>query len=153
MFILNPYYLLHASLLHWLMLQGVAILAYLIGRATFRLRQKELEWEYDQLLSELKAKLAANNGPVYEADIGTEDLKEILGVNVPVEQVLAKVGIYTFKQLSQTSPEKIRHILTEYGPLNSLFDPATWPAQAHLAATGRWTELRAWQAQLENGEY
>ncbi len=80
-----------------------------------------------------------------------EDLKVIEGIGPAIESLLKEHGINTWKQLSQSSPETIKDILNTKGNQFSLHDPGTWPAQAELAASGKWQELSEWQNELKGG--
>ncbi len=81
-----------------------------------------------------------------------DDLKIIEGIGPKISQVLGAAGIETFAELAATSPERIEEILAaESSRLASLADATTWPAQAELAAEGKWDELQALQDSLVGG--
>ncbi|ADB40083.1 hypothetical protein [Spirosoma linguale] len=155
MFDLNPFHLENASLLHFLMLQGAAILAYLIFRERFKQQLGRLNEKYQLLQAELDAReiIEPEVEEVFSSAPGRDDLKEIAGVNTKVEAILNGVGIHTFTQLANTPITTIRRVLAEHGPLIYTDDPVTWPKQAWLAAEGRWDELRGWQEQMRKGVY
>lgn len=153
MFDLNPYHLEDASLLHFLMIQGTAVLAYLIFRERFNRRLSQLT-DYRRLLQdELDARqiVEPEIEEVFATAVGRDDLKEIAGVNQKTEAILNGIGVFRFTQLAQTPVTTIRRVLAEHGPLLHTFDPTTWPGQALLAADGRWDELRLWQEQMRRG--
>ena len=90
--------------------------------------------------------------PVAAAPAKKDDLKKVEGIGPKIESLLNDAGIYTFAQLSETDPDKIREILDAAGPRYRIHDPATWPKQAGLAAEGRWDELKQLQDELNGGK-
>lgn len=84
--------------------------------------------------------------------VAVDDLKRIEGIGPRIAGVLQEAGITTFRQLSNTSPEKIGEILEAADPrLLRLADPTAWPQQAALAAEGQWSALEALQDELKGG--
>ncbi len=154
MFELNPFHLEEASLLHFLMLQGTAVLAYFIFRERFNRRLTQLTDKVrilqDTLDIEQIIELEAEE--VFATVPGRDDLKELAGVNPKAEAILNSIGIFRFAQLAQTPVTTVRRVLAEHGPLLHTYDPTTWPNQAHLASEGRWDELRSWQEQMHKGQ-
>jgi len=78
-----------------------------------------------------------------------DDLKKVEGIGPKISQTLIDAGISTFAQLAKTKPEKISEIIAEVRG-NHVTD--TWPAQAKLAADGKWDELKKWQDELDGGK-
>ena len=154
MFDLNPLHLEDASLLHFLMLQGTAVLAYLIFRERFNRQLTRLTDHRRLLQDELDAHqiVEPEVEEVFATMPGRDDLKELAGINSKAESLLNGIGIFRFAQLAQTPVTTIRRVLAEHGPLLHTYDPVTWPGQAQLAADGRWDELRLWQEQMRRGE-
>ncbi|MFD2934976.1 hypothetical protein [Spirosoma flavum] len=154
MFELNPFHLEEASLLHFLMLQGTAVLAYFIFRERFKRQLTQLTDKVrvlqDALDIEQIVELEAEE--VFATMPGRDDLKEIAGINSKSEAILNSIGVFRFTQLAETPVTTVRRVLAEHGPLLHTYDPATWPNQAYLAAEGRWDELRIWQEQMRRGE-
>lgn len=154
MFDLNPFRLEDASLLHFLMLQGTAVLAYFIFRERFRRQLSQLVAKR-QVLEEIREEqqiIEPEVEEVFSTIPGRDDLKEIAGINPKAEAILNGIGIFQFMQLAQTPVTTVRRVLAEHGPLLHTYDPATWPGQALLAADGRWDELRSWQDQMRRGQ-
>lgn len=152
MFQLNPFRLEHASLLHFLMLQGMALLAYWFGEQRFRRQQKELDRELAELLTQLDATdIVDVDATEVVANEGLDDLKEIYGITSNVEIVLNQRGIFRFDQLARTPVATLKHMLASHGPMLYTYDPATWPNQAQLALEGKWAELRQWQQGMSRG--
>lgn len=153
MFDLNPYHLQNASLLHFLMLQGTVLLGYLIFSRYYEQRLRTLMTTRRLLQADTDAI------PIIEPEVeevfvltpGSDDLKEIAGINAKAEAILNGIGIFRFEQLAQTPVTTVRRVLAEHGPLLFTYDPVTWPGQAGLAADGRWDELRSWQEQMRRG--
>lgn len=81
-----------------------------------------------------------------------DDLTKIEGIGPKIEGLCHNAGIYTFQQLSVSSVEKLKVMLTAAGPRYQMHDPATWPAQAKLAANGKWDELKTMQDNLKGGK-
>jgi NADH-quinone oxidoreductase subunit I len=84
---------------------------------------------------------------------GPDDLVRIEGIGPKISEVLQGAGITTYAQLAGTDVDRIKQILEEADPkLLQLADPATWPRQAKLAASGKWEALEKWQARLKGGK-
>jgi len=79
-----------------------------------------------------------------------DDLTKIEGVGPAIGELLNAGGITSFTQLASTSPDQIQSILNA-GGLSS-HEPGTWPAQAQMAADGKWDELKVWQDELDGGK-
>lgn len=152
MFELNPFRLTDASLWHFLMLQGMAIIAWLYARQRFSQQQRDKQSLLRKLQEEIDALRSAQleRATLPEAT-GRDDLKEVAGVNLKIESILNSVGVFRFGQLAAMPVPTLQTVLENHGPLLFSFDPATWPGQARLAADGRWAELRAWQDEARRG--
>ena len=91
---------------------------------------------------------ATENGHALRRD----DLKIVEGIGPKIEELLHEAGIFTFDELAATEPSRIRKILNAAGPRFKMHDPETWPAQAAMAAAGKWDELMDWQEKLKSGK-
>lgn len=80
-----------------------------------------------------------------------DDLTKVEGIGPKIKGLLYDAGIYTFKQLSNTSLDKLKQILDDAGPRFKMHKPLTWAQQAKLAAAGKWDELKKWQDELKGG--
>ena len=78
-----------------------------------------------------------------------DDLKKVEGIGPKISETLIAAGISTFADLANTKPEKISEIIAGVRG-NHVTD--TWPAQAKLAADGKWDELKKWQDELDGGK-
>ena len=78
-----------------------------------------------------------------------DDLKKVEGIGPKIAQTLNDAGISTFAELAKTAPEKISEIIADVRG-NHVTD--TWPAQAKLAADGKWDDLKKWQDELDGGK-
>ena len=78
-----------------------------------------------------------------------DDLKKVEGIGPKIAATLTEAGIATFADLAKATPEKISEIIAEVRG-NHVTD--TWPAQAKLAAEGKWDELKKWQDELDGGK-
>ena len=96
--------------------------------------------------STAKPKAAAKKAP---AKAKADDLKKIEGIGPKIASTLKEAGISTFADLAKAKPEKISEIIAEVRG-NHVTD--TWPAQAKLAAEGKWDELQKWQDELDGGK-
>jgi predicted flap endonuclease-1-like 5' DNA nuclease len=80
-----------------------------------------------------------------------DDLKIIEGIGPKIEQLLNDIGILTYRQLSLMKVEFLEELLKTAGKRYASHDPATWPAQAKLAATGKMAELKRLQERIHHG--
>ncbi|MDO7137378.1 50S ribosomal protein L21 [Algibacter lectus] len=78
-----------------------------------------------------------------------DDLKKVEGIGPKIAETLAAAGIATFAELAKTEASKISEIIADVRG-NHVTD--TWPAQAQLAADGKWDELKKWQDELDGGK-
>ncbi len=78
-----------------------------------------------------------------------DDLKKIEGVGPKIASTLAEAGLATFADIAKSTPEAISEIIADVRG-NHVTD--TWPAQAKLAAEGKWDELKKWQDELDGGK-
>jgi NADH-quinone oxidoreductase subunit I len=82
-----------------------------------------------------------------------DDLTRIEGIGPKISKALQDAGIKTFAQLADTGVDRIKEILEKADPnLLRLADPATWPKQARLAASGKWDALKTYQDRLHGGK-
>lgn len=149
MFDLNPLALPDAWWQHLLMLVVSALIGYIIGYLSSRSVAARLEEE----LAELDAQLDGCHKALLLVDVPVEydDLKLVEGIGPKIEELLNKEGIMTFRQLSESSFERLTNILRAAGPSFQIHDPGSWPRQGELAADGKWDELRTWQDELNKG--
>jgi predicted flap endonuclease-1-like 5' DNA nuclease len=82
------------------------------------------------------------------AAVVSDDLTKVEGINKKVEALLTKENINTYKDLAKYTIKKLQLILDGAGSKFSIYNPATWPKQAKLAAAGKWEELSKWQEEL-----
>lgn len=80
-----------------------------------------------------------------------DDLKIVEGIGPKIAELLNNAGIKTFAQLENTSVDRLNEILDAGGSQYKMHDPATWPTQAGLANSGKWTELKILQDELNGG--
>jgi len=78
-----------------------------------------------------------------------DDLKKVEGIGPKISATLIEAGITTFAQLAKTKPEEISEIIAG---VRGNHVTGTWPAQAQLAADGKWDELKKWQDELDGGK-
>lgn len=99
--------------------------------------------------AEKKAEPAAPKAEAKKATGKADDLKKVEGIGPKIAETLAAAGITTFAELANTDAAKISEIIAEVRG-NHVTD--TWPAQAKLAAEGKWDELKKWQDELNGGK-
>jgi large subunit ribosomal protein L21 len=87
-----------------------------------------------------------------KADAKGDDLRKVEGIGPKIAELFNAAGIMTFADLGATSVDKLNEILAEAGGNYKSKDPGTWPAQAALAAEGKWDELKKWQDELDGGK-
>ena len=75
-----------------------------------------------------------------------DDLTQLRGIGPKTADHLAAAGVRTYSQLAALTPDDVKQILADGGFGVASADPESWPAQATLAAEGRWLALRALQA-------
>ena len=84
--------------------------------------------------------------------IAFDDLKVVEGIGPKCEEALKAAGIATWKELSESTPEKITEILTAAEGNFGGQVPTTWPEQASMAVAGEWDKLEKWQDELDGGK-
>ncbi len=84
--------------------------------------------------------------------IKQDDLTVVEGIGPKIQQLLHDNDIKTWLQLSQSSPDTIREILSAAGERYRIHDPKTWPKQAEMAAAGNWDQLKEYQDYLDGGK-
>ena len=85
-----------------------------------------------------------------EAPPAPDDLTRIEGIGPKINGLLQEAGIQTFAQLAEARAERLEGLLSDAG-LGALANPATWPEQAGLAASGDWEALQVLQDALKGG--
>jgi predicted flap endonuclease-1-like 5' DNA nuclease len=80
-----------------------------------------------------------------------DDLKRIEGIGPKVSGLLNESGVFTFAQLAGTDVDRLRVIVDEAGL--TMMNPASWPEQARLAASGDWDALARLQDDLKGGRH
>jgi|GEM_PF-255312 len=83
--------------------------------------------------------------------VASDDLTKIEGIGPQVAGLLNSVGLMSFQQLAQTTPDQIKEVLNHAGGIMATMNPSTWPDQAQLAAAGEWDKLKEWQDVLDGG--
>jgi len=80
-----------------------------------------------------------------------DDLKRIEGIGPKVSSLLNEAGIFTFAQLADAEVPRLKSIVDEAGL--TMMNPASWPDQARLAASGDWDALAKLQEGLKAGRH
>lgn len=81
-----------------------------------------------------------------------DNLKLVEGIGPKIESFLKEEGIDTFEKLSKAIPEDIQKMLVAKGGTRyNANNPATWPEQAALAATGDMEAFNALKLELKGG--
>jgi large subunit ribosomal protein L21 len=100
-------------------------------------------------VKEAAPKAEAKKAPAKKAAAKGDDLKKIEGIGPKIAQTLTDAGIATFAELAKTDAAKISEIIAD---VRGSHVTDTWPAQAQLAADGKWDELKKWQDELDGGK-
>ena len=79
------------------------------------------------------------------------DLKLIEGIGPKIEELCHARGILTWWDLSIAEVSTLSAMLSEAGPRFQMHDPATWPSQAALLATGAFEEFKQLTDRLDSG--
>jgi predicted flap endonuclease-1-like 5' DNA nuclease len=95
--------------------------------------------------------LPVHTGTIRPATSKRDNLKLIEGIGPKVEELMNNAHIFTFEQLSNSSPAQLLEILRKAGQNFQMHDPTTWPEQAYLAREGKWTELEILKGKLKGG--
>ena len=106
--------------------------------------EKKVEAKVEVAAPKAEAKPAAK-----KASAKADDLKKVEGIGPKIAETLNAAGITTFAELANTDAAKISEIIADVRG-NHVTD--TWPAQAKLAAEGKWDELKKWQDELNGGK-
>jgi large subunit ribosomal protein L21 len=110
---------------------------------------KKAEPKVEAKAAASKAKSAAKKPAAKKATGKADDLKKIEGIGPKIAKTLVEAGIVTFADLAKAKSTKISEIIADIRG-NHVTD--TWPAQAKLAADGKWDELKKWQDELDGGK-
>ncbi len=102
-------------------------------------------------LKKWQDELDGGKGAAAEEPAKKDDLTKIEGIGPKIQEKLNESGIHTFKQLADSDEAKLNKILEDAGSRFQMHNPATWPAQAKMAANGKWDELKKWQDELDGG--
>ena len=97
-------------------------------------------------------KADAEEAPKSPKGIAFDDLKVVEGIGPKCEEALKAAGIGTWKDLADSTPEKITEILTAAEGNFGGQVPTTWPEQASIAVAGDWDKLEKWQDELDGGK-
>lgn len=77
----------------------------------------------------------------YALAFAESNLQIVEGIGPKIEGVLHAAGIDTWKQLSETSTDRLREILENAGSRYKMHDPSSWAEQASLADKNDWEKL------------
>jgi large subunit ribosomal protein L27 len=91
--------------------------------------------------------------PKAKSDTKGDDLTKIEGIGPKLKSVFHEAGIMTFAAMADKTADELKEIMISAGGNRyARFNPETWPAQAKLAAEGKWDELKKWQDELDGGK-
>ncbi|GAA4965884.1 50S ribosomal protein L21 [Algibacter aquimarinus] len=110
---------------------------------------KKAEPKAEAKVTAPKVEAAPKKAAPKKATGKADDLKKIEGIGPKIASTLVEAGIATFADLAKAKPAKISEIIAGVRG-NHVTD--TWPAQAKLAADGKWDELKKWQDELDGGK-
>jgi len=81
-----------------------------------------------------------------------DDLTAVEGIGPKIAGLMRENGVNTWREMSETSVERLQEILKIGGDRFRLADPNSWPKQAGLAADGEWDKLKEYQDFLDGGK-
>jgi predicted flap endonuclease-1-like 5' DNA nuclease len=102
--------------------------------------------EVEEIAEEAQAAVAVSPAPPQP-----DDLKRIEGIGPKVSSLLNDAGIFTFAQLADTDVSRLKSIVDEAGL--TMMNPASWPSQARVAASGDSDALASLQDELKGGRH
>lgn len=80
------------------------------------------------------------------------DLTKIEGVGPKIAKLLIEKGLNTFELISTSKVETLQEVLNAAGSKFAMHKPDSWPAQAKLAASNKWEDLKKMQDKLKEGK-
>jgi predicted flap endonuclease-1-like 5' DNA nuclease len=80
-----------------------------------------------------------------------DDYTKVEGIGPKIKELLNKDGLWSFKQLSEASVDRMQKVLDAAGPAYKVHNPKTWAEQALMAHEGKWDALKKWQDELLGG--
>jgi len=124
-----------------------------LSRVQAQLSAKEAEVQQLQAsLSDTEIRMAERTSSLAAlAGFDAHNLQKIEGIGPKIAEILNAHGIHTFADLAEAAVGELQKCLEEAGPRYRLANPETWPAQARLAADGKWWELDELQRRLKGG--
>lgn len=81
-----------------------------------------------------------------------DDLTAVEGIGPKIAGLMRENGVNTWREMANTSVDRLKEILEIGGDRFRLADPGTWPKQAELAADGDWEKLQEYQDFLDGGK-
>ena len=80
-----------------------------------------------------------------------DDLTIVEGIGPKIQNLLNVDGIWSWKQLSESTESRLQSILNAAGPAYTIHKPKTWAEQASMAHKGDFDKLKKWQNELKGG--
>lgn len=87
---------------------------------------------------------------VFGKKVALNDLKLVEGIGPKVEELLNANGINSWVDLAAAQQSTLRTLVDDNG--YKYMEPASWPKQAAMLATGKWIELKKWQDEHDHGK-
>ena len=104
-----------------------------------------------EAVSSLTSEPAAEPAPE-PAAAPSDDLTKIEGIGPKIAEALGNAGVGSFAQMADMTPAELKDLLDKSDGTFGNHDSGTWPAQARMAADGKWDELKTWQDELDGGK-
>ncbi|MCF6349608.1 MAG: hypothetical protein L3J23_01075 [Flavobacteriaceae bacterium] len=112
-----------------------------------------LQAELDACRANAKLKSTKKTVVVAKVDDSVkDDLTKIEGIGPKIAELLNNDGIWSWKQLSETTASNIQRVLDAAGPKYRVHDPETWSKQAGMASRAEWEKLEKWQDEHKGGK-
>ena len=120
-----------------------------VKKAEPKVEAKAAAPKAEKATPKVEAKVAAPKVVAKKATGKADDLKKVEGIGPKIASTLVEAGVSTFAELAKTDAAKISEIIAG---VRGSHVTDTWPAQAKLAADGKWDELKKWQDELDGGK-
>lgn len=94
----------------------------------------------------------ADAAAVLGKKIKLDDLTIIEGIGPKIAELCSGIGVTTWQRLAGTDVAELQSMLDAAGSRFQMHNPASWPQQAGLLATGNWAEFMALTDSLSGGK-
>ncbi len=93
----------------------------------------------------------AEAASVIGKQVTLDDLTVVEGIGPKIAELCSGIGVTTWEQLADTDVAALQSMLDDAGSRFRVHDPADWPRQAELLASGNWEEFVRFTGHLGGG--